>query len=248
MQASDKRKVAEARIPSHPETSGRDGDLRNPAWLRLRERGRRCIEHDRREPSPCCLSIPISPPVVCALASSIWHGVDVGVIISDTFGRAWRLGQTNIAIGVAGHRRLHRLPRHHRHAGKRSERHSHLHCGRACGSGRACDEKDDGDMRGPRTGQPASSRCRLRSLDRASPSGRSLPVTERPAGSSNRLDDHGKKAVSFQDAIGARRSVRAFTDDPVPARRHRTRSVPGRTGSRPPSLEPVAVRPCRGIR
>ena len=29
-------------------------------------------------------------------------GTDVGVIVSDTFGRAWRLGQTNIAIGVAG--------------------------------------------------------------------------------------------------------------------------------------------------
>jgi coenzyme F420-0:L-glutamate ligase / coenzyme F420-1:gamma-L-glutamate ligase len=28
--------------------------------------------------------------------------IDVGVIVSDTFGRAWRLGQTNIAIGVAG--------------------------------------------------------------------------------------------------------------------------------------------------
>ena len=29
-------------------------------------------------------------------------GADVGVIISDTFGRAWRNGQTNVAIGVAG--------------------------------------------------------------------------------------------------------------------------------------------------
>ena len=29
-------------------------------------------------------------------------GVDVGVIVSDTFGRAWRVGQTNVAIGVAG--------------------------------------------------------------------------------------------------------------------------------------------------
>jgi coenzyme F420-0:L-glutamate ligase/coenzyme F420-1:gamma-L-glutamate ligase len=26
----------------------------------------------------------------------------LGVIISDTFGRAWREGQTNVAIGVAG--------------------------------------------------------------------------------------------------------------------------------------------------
>ncbi|MGH2786484.1 MAG: coenzyme F420-0:L-glutamate ligase [Actinomycetota bacterium] len=29
-------------------------------------------------------------------------GADVAVIISDTFGRPWRLGQTNVAIGVAG--------------------------------------------------------------------------------------------------------------------------------------------------
>ena len=29
-------------------------------------------------------------------------GVDVAVIISDTFGRAWRLGLTDVAIGVAG--------------------------------------------------------------------------------------------------------------------------------------------------
>jgi len=28
--------------------------------------------------------------------------VRLGVVVSDTFGRAWRLGQTNIAIGVAG--------------------------------------------------------------------------------------------------------------------------------------------------
>ena len=31
-------------------------------------------------------------------------GVDVAVIVSDTFGRAWREGQTDIAIGIAGHR------------------------------------------------------------------------------------------------------------------------------------------------
>lgn len=29
-------------------------------------------------------------------------GVNVGVIVSDTFGRAWRTGQTNVAIGAAG--------------------------------------------------------------------------------------------------------------------------------------------------
>lgn len=29
-------------------------------------------------------------------------GAHVGVIISDTFGRPWRMGQTNVALGVAG--------------------------------------------------------------------------------------------------------------------------------------------------
>ena len=29
-------------------------------------------------------------------------GADVGVVITDTFGRAWRLGQTDVAIGIAG--------------------------------------------------------------------------------------------------------------------------------------------------
>ncbi len=29
-------------------------------------------------------------------------GVAVGVVISDTFGRPWRIGQTNVALGVAG--------------------------------------------------------------------------------------------------------------------------------------------------
>ncbi|MGH2818303.1 MAG: coenzyme F420-0:L-glutamate ligase [Actinomycetota bacterium] len=29
-------------------------------------------------------------------------GRDVGIVISDTFGRAWRLGQTDVAIGIAG--------------------------------------------------------------------------------------------------------------------------------------------------
>jgi coenzyme F420-0:L-glutamate ligase/coenzyme F420-1:gamma-L-glutamate ligase len=35
-------------------------------------------------------------------AISAATGVDVGVVISDTFGRAWRHGLTDVAIGVAG--------------------------------------------------------------------------------------------------------------------------------------------------
>ncbi len=35
------------------------------------------------------------------------QGIDVAVIISDTFGRAWREGQTDIAIGIAGMQPIH---------------------------------------------------------------------------------------------------------------------------------------------
>ncbi|MCU1400756.1 MAG: fbiB [Acidimicrobiales bacterium] len=35
-------------------------------------------------------------------AGLLADGLDVAVIISDTFGRAWREGQTDIAIGIAG--------------------------------------------------------------------------------------------------------------------------------------------------
>ncbi len=49
--------------------------------------------------------LPVDPDASARrIRSRIKHltGVDVGVIISDTFGRAWRLGQTDVAIGVAG--------------------------------------------------------------------------------------------------------------------------------------------------
>jgi coenzyme F420-0:L-glutamate ligase/coenzyme F420-1:gamma-L-glutamate ligase len=37
-----------------------------------------------------------------ALEAGSGAGVRLGVVISDTFGRAWREGQTNVAIGVSG--------------------------------------------------------------------------------------------------------------------------------------------------
>jgi coenzyme F420-0:L-glutamate ligase/coenzyme F420-1:gamma-L-glutamate ligase len=49
--------------------------------------------------------LPVDPDASARrIRSRVKHltGVEVGVVISDTFGRAWRLGQTNVAIGVAG--------------------------------------------------------------------------------------------------------------------------------------------------
>ena len=49
--------------------------------------------------------LPVDPDLSARrLRARLGHltGADVAVIVSDTFGRAWRLGQTNVAIGVAG--------------------------------------------------------------------------------------------------------------------------------------------------
>ncbi|MGI8426568.1 MAG: coenzyme F420-0:L-glutamate ligase [Actinomycetota bacterium] len=49
--------------------------------------------------------LPVDPDVSARRIRSrikALAGIDVFVIISDTFGRAWRIGQTNVAIGVAG--------------------------------------------------------------------------------------------------------------------------------------------------
>lgn len=49
--------------------------------------------------------LPLDPDASAArLRSSIRElaGVEIGVIVSDSFGRAWRIGTTDVALGVAG--------------------------------------------------------------------------------------------------------------------------------------------------
>ena len=49
--------------------------------------------------------LPLDPDASAAQLRSRIHeliGVEVGIIVSDSFGRAWRLGTTDVALGVAG--------------------------------------------------------------------------------------------------------------------------------------------------
>lgn len=49
--------------------------------------------------------LPLDPDLSARRIKARLHnltGADVAVVISDTFGRAWRVGQTDVAIGVAG--------------------------------------------------------------------------------------------------------------------------------------------------
>ena len=62
--------------------------------------------------------LPVDPDGSAALLASALRerlGVTVGVIVTDTMGRAWRTGQTDVAIGAAG------LAVLHGYAGERDE-------------------------------------------------------------------------------------------------------------------------------
>ncbi len=51
------------------------------------------------------LLLPADPDASAAALRAALRGatgVDVGVVVTDTFGRPWRLGQTDVALGVAG--------------------------------------------------------------------------------------------------------------------------------------------------
>ncbi len=51
------------------------------------------------------LLLPSDPDASAARVRATVHerlGVDVGIVVTDTFGRPWRLGQTEVALGVAG--------------------------------------------------------------------------------------------------------------------------------------------------
>lgn len=63
-------------------------------------------------PEGTVLLLPVDPDASArAIATALRErfGVDVGVIVTDTLGRPWREGQTDVAIGAAGIRVLHDL-------------------------------------------------------------------------------------------------------------------------------------------
>ena len=82
---------------------GRAGaDHRDPPRLRVRQqRDRPELERCPRPRRSCCrrTATPRRSRIRSRFADL---GVDVAVIVSDTFGRPWREGQTDVAAGIAG--------------------------------------------------------------------------------------------------------------------------------------------------
>ena len=88
-----------------PDGSGHP-DRRNAPRLRVRERGRgrlECAARVRHRAAP--RSGRVRRPAAGARSSEAF-ACPVGVIVADTFGRPWREGVVNVALGVAGLRPL----------------------------------------------------------------------------------------------------------------------------------------------
>ncbi|MCA1220323.1 coenzyme F420-0:L-glutamate ligase [Streptomyces sp. 8L] len=145
-------------------------------------------------------------------------GVEVGVIVTDTFGRPWRNGLTDVAIGAAGVRVLEDL---------RGERDAHGNLMSATVVALADELASAGDLvKGKAAGMPVavvSGLAHLVDMD-ASPdaaSGSSPDAGEGASGARELVrvaaDDMFRLGTSeaVREAVGLRRTVREFTADPV---------------------------------
>ena len=101
-QGRPRRRAGPAPEPPHRAHGARRDHQRDAPRPGVRQRRRRPVERRQRLRHPAARSTRTPPPRGCAPRSAQASGARIGVVISDTFGRAWREGQTNIAIGVAG--------------------------------------------------------------------------------------------------------------------------------------------------
>ena len=159
-------------------------------------------------------------------------GVRVAVVISDTAGRPWRVGLTDLAIGVAGLAPL------------------DDHRGRVDPEGRelamtvtaVADELASAAelVKGKLARVPVAVVTGLEHLV-TDDDGPGAAALIRPA-----AEDMFR--LGHREVVPSRRTVRAFTDEPVDASRRPSRRCRGDHGSGPAPHDAVALRPPRGRR
>ncbi|MFB6440433.1 coenzyme F420-0:L-glutamate ligase [Streptomyces sp. NPDC056411] len=158
-------------------------------------------------PSGTVLLLPEDPDASArALRSGLRDalGVDVGVVISDTSGRPWRKGLTDVAIGAAGVRVLDDL---------RGGTDAHGNPLTATVVATADELAAAGDLvKGKAAGLPVAVVRGLPQVMEAAGDGDGARAMMRDAG-----DDMFRLGTSeaVREAVTQRRTVRAFADDPV---------------------------------
>ncbi|WP_344080103.1 coenzyme F420-0:L-glutamate ligase [Streptomyces crystallinus] len=130
-------------------------------------------------------------------------GVEVGVVVTDTFGRPWRSGLTDVAIGAAGVRVLDDL---------RGGKDSHGNELSATVVASADELAAAGDLvKGKAAGFPVAVVSGLGHLVSADAGGGGRALVRSAADDMFRLGT----SEAIRTAMTQRRTVRAFTDDPV---------------------------------
>ena len=131
-------------------------------------------------------------------------GVDVGVVVTDTMGRSWRIGQTDVAIGAAG------VAVVHRYGGMVDGQGNELLVTEVAVADEIAGAADL--VKGKLGGLPVAVVRGLRRIDDGS-AARDLvrPLDE----DLFRLGTEEALAQGRREAVLARRSVRAFADEPV---------------------------------
>jgi coenzyme F420-0:L-glutamate ligase/coenzyme F420-1:gamma-L-glutamate ligase len=132
-------------------------------------------------------------------------GVTVAVVITDTMGRAWRIGQTDVAIGSSG------LPVLHRYAGQVDRLGNELVVTEVAIADEIAGAADL--VKGKTGGLPVAV---VRGLSRADDGSTASDLVRPHDEDLFRLGTEEAIAQGRQEAVLLRRSVRFFADTPVP--------------------------------
>ncbi|MDP4676826.1 MAG: coenzyme F420-0:L-glutamate ligase [Candidatus Nanopelagicales bacterium] len=160
-------------------------------------------------PSGQLLLLPVDPDASAARLREVWEarfGVRLGVIITDTLGRAWREGLTDSAIGVSGVAAISDL---------RGTPDTHGNTLEVTMIAIADEIAAAADLvKGKATHTPIAV---VRGIQQASENSSATDLVRDKSGDLFTLGTAEAIQLGRQGAVSHRRTVRHFTDDPVPA-------------------------------
>ena len=185
--------------------AARRAHLPHPSRLRVRQRGRRRLQRPRGRRAR---RAPARPRRVSARALRAALPGRPAVVVTDSFGRAWRHGQCDVAIGIAGLRAARRLARAPRPARPRAARHCDR--GRRRGRGRRRPRARQGRRASRRSSSAASSATSPTTTARARP--RSCARSPRTSSAEPRARAGAGSAAQAHDALAAHAARRLDLD------------------------------------